>query len=588
MKTVNKTLLIAFLGCLLHQVSYAQLNPSRVNASDSRDLPGVIQPLGAEQTWSFSYPTELQFWNSEIDMNLGRSWTTFITHPQRMRARLPRRGELPDYTFMLITNGLHLVEVGEPRPNPGGGMVFDIIYTFPAVLQVSDLSGTVLKSFVISGEDEERATTIHPAFFHAVEQTTRHAVNSTIIPIAAGFTPGGVQVALTELYAILARAELNTYITFVNRAATIISLGYGAPRTAYRPMVLEVGRRQRAQFPEVNEKVDALKSAIDQFFATPFSESVMNRLIEIGEMFEAGYDPASSSSDVIQLYGFNAAMAFLFGGDSERAFDNFRVARGAFGALAATPGIFHDFYPILTNMHNLHRTRNDQKVMDIPVFTVTERFQMEQRMMQELATSERQQERVADLQALAARNVTNLPGYVMTNDGEMLVGYISIDFVDVNPTRSGIIDLDASLAGLGRFVRVKGEDRTRALRLNAVSYVMAHGRRFEPVTITAPTGARTVGILTGDRVANNFFMEVIHRTGNYTAFFSPYNNEYFVQVGRNENVLAFGTILFDGRESNRFFAANCPALQARVRAEEFTQSRESLIVFIDALAGCGE
>ena len=286
MKTVNKTLLIVFLGCLLHQVSYAQLNPSRVNASDSRDLPGVIQPLTADQTWVFNYPTHLQFWNTAQNLG-GRVWSSFITYPQRMRARAPRRGELPDYTFTLVTNGLNLVEIGKIRPNPGGGLIFDIIYTFPVVLQVSDLAGTTQRSFVISGEEEERAATIHPAFLNNVEQTTRHSTNASV-PITTGFTPDGIQVTLTEpteLYTILARVEFNAYVEFVNRAATIISHGYGAPRTAYRPMILEVGRRQRAQFPEVNAKVDALKSAIDSFFSTPFSESAMNRLIEVGELF---------------------------------------------------------------------------------------------------------------------------------------------------------------------------------------------------------------------------------------------------------------------------------------------------------------
>ena len=575
MKTLNKFLLVAFLGCLLHQVSYAQLNPSRVNASDSRDLPGVIQPLEANQTWAFVYPTQLQFWNSGMGIG-GRVWDTFITSP-RMRARTPRRGVAPDYTFTLVTNGINLVEVGEPVNFAGGGSIFEVVYTFPAVLQVSDLSGNVLKSFVISGENEERVATIHPAFLSDIAATQRNR-NTGIVPVTAGFSPGALQLAVADIYTLLTRAEFNTYVDFVNRAATIISHGYGAPRTVYRPMILEVGRRQRAQFPEVNNKVDALKSAIDDFFATPFSESVMNRLIEVGEMFETGYDPASSSRDVIQLYGFNAAMAFLFGGDSERAFNNFRVARDAFGALAATPGIFHDFYPILTSMHNLHRTRNDREVIDIPVFTVTELLEMERRVGQELVAQERQEQRDASQQALADRNITDLPGYVITNTGERVEGLISIEFVELTPTQ--IVNAD-----LGRLVRVRG-DRNQTFRLNAVSYIMADGRRFEPITISAPAGVRVVGALTGGGLANSFFMEVIHRNDNITAFYSPFNRAYFVQVGENERALQYDVILRNNRESNRFFANSCPALQTRTRAGEFTMSRESLILFVDALAGC--
>ncbi|MDR0334177.1 MAG: hypothetical protein LBI15_12050 [Dysgonamonadaceae bacterium] len=571
MKTLNKILLVAFLGCLLHQVSYAQLNPSRVNASDSRDLHGVINPLEATQTWAFVHPNQLQFWNSEMRTG-GTSWGMLSRSPQRMRAREARRDATPDYTFTLITNGMSVVNVGEPVNFSGGGRVIEVTYTFPAVLQVSDNNGAILKSFEISSEENVRTATIHPTLLNDVAL----GVRSTVIPVASGFNANNIEAVTANMDAYLARIEFNTYFDFVARAATIIGYGYGFPRLTYRPAIMEVGRRQRTQFPELNAKVDELKSAIDEYFSTPLNDDLMNRLIQLGEYFESNYDPENASNDVLQLYASNAAMAFLLGGNSDCAYRHYRVVSPTFGLLATFPAVFQDYYPDITDMHNLYRTRNDREVVDVPAATVSERTEMERKALEEM----RQQQVAANQQELAARNITDVPGYVMTADGNKVEGNISIKFVEVTPTQ--IVDTD-----LARLVWVRG-GRAQSFRPNAVSYIMADGKRFEPVTIPASVGMRALSALAGGSAANTFFMEVIYRNGNSTAFISPLNEMYFVKGGKDGRVIAYSAVLRGGREADRFFVDNCPELQTRVSAGEFTSSKESLISFIDALAGCTE
>ena len=98
MKTLIKILFPVVLGCLLQHLSYAQTNPARVNASDSKILYGVINPLNETQTWTTVWPDKLQYWSKEMRK---AGWMMLSDYPQNMKAKRAKNGETPDFTFTL-------------------------------------------------------------------------------------------------------------------------------------------------------------------------------------------------------------------------------------------------------------------------------------------------------------------------------------------------------------------------------------------------------------------------------------------------------------------------------------------------------
>jgi hypothetical protein len=558
---MSKFFSITILGCLLSFVAYAQTNPSRANATSTRDLHGAIEPLSASQSWTTIYPENLRYWKKPSGPN-----TAISGYPQRMSSRQARRGATADFTFTFLSEGINVIEISEPGRHQNGGLVVDVSYTFPCILQVTDAGGNILKEFELSCEENVMTAMLHPGF---LEETPPSRPGIIPTPVT-GFPPDEIDTALeNNMEQYLTRIELDAFRGFVNRAATIISYGYGNPRVLNTPIVLEVNRREKTQFVELNEKIDELKSTIAEYFSAPINDDVQNRLITLGKYFEANYNPKTASKDVLQLYAFNAAMAYLFGGATDDAYRQYRIVSPTFGSLSAAAAVFENLFPEIADINNLYATKNELQVVDVPALKVSELVAQERAAEQQAQQQERNEQIAARQQDLEARNVSDVQGYVMTKNGEKIEGSISLKFVETTTTY--IRDLD-----LARLVWVRGA-RVQTFRPNVVSYIMAGDVRFEPVSRA---------------IASNYFMEVVYKNEGSTAFIdrtATAAKTYYVKGTEGSRVEMYNTILRGTRPAERFFAnVSCPGLLERVKAGEFSSSKESLIQFVDALAECAK
>jgi hypothetical protein len=572
-KVLIKISLLAIFGCLLQHYSYAQNNTDNVKVSESRTIQGIINPLSETQTWSIVLPDKLQYWTKEPKNSkpVGGFYASLPSYTE-MKAKELRKGETPDFTFTVITEGIKNIKRGEPINHPKGGKVVEFTFTFPCLLQVSDKEGNIIKVFELSNEDEIMTATIHPTFLN--DAVTKD--KTLEIPVVSGFMQNDVNKYVdANLNAYLVRIEYNSYYTLVNRALQVITYGYGYPKIVHTPLIVDLNKKEKAKFPELNEQIEKLKIAVNEMFTAPFNDDVRNRLLELGEYFALNYT-ADSPKDAKRLYAFNAGISYLLGGNSDEAYKHYKVFDPLFGLLSVPPSVFVDMYPKVTYMNNLYAVKDEKEIGALPpVYSPLELKEMEEQSVI-LARTETEN---AQRQELISKNINKEQGFLITKDGEKVEGKISIDFIDLSPGK--IVDMD-----LGKVVWVETDNGRKSFRPKNVSYVMAGDKRFEPATILENAGVKLLSAVLAGNFGGSTFMEVVHTNGNCSALFSQMANSYYVKSNLNEKVITYREILNAKKNAEKYFNNNCPELLARLRAKEFTSTKESLISFIDELSAC--
>ncbi|MDR2817007.1 MAG: hypothetical protein LBB62_09955 [Proteiniphilum sp.] len=564
-------LFAAMLLCLAQTAAYAQTKPSSEKASESKTLYGAISPLSETQTFALDFPEKLQYWDKDA-VSIGSGMKSVNTYPQQMKAKKAKKGETPDFTFTFVTPGIGNIEKGEPVDHPAGGKVVEFSYTFPCALHVSDKDGKVVKIFELSSDENVMTVAVHPQFL-TVDASVANS------PVTGFMSKDPAKEVDEKIHDYLTRIEYNAYCVFIDQAKRVITNGYGYPKIMFAPVVLEVNKKEKAQYEELNGEIDKLKAAVNEVFQGPLNDDVRSRLMELGGYFASNYTE-SSSKDSKQLYAYNSSLAYLLGGDAEEAYKHFRAA--SLGQ-ASTPHLtFINTYPIATETNHLYSTKDELEVGILPVYTVDDLRNMEKQALELAKQQELQLQNEAWRQELEAHNVKDAPGYVVTKNGEKIEGKINMKFIELTSTQ--ILDMD-----IAKLVRVNPEGaKSRALKPKDVSYIVAGDKRFEPVTIAASAAIKVLGALSGN-IGSDYFMEVVHKSGSCTAYYDPAivsMESYYVKSHEEDKVQSYRTILRAGKASETFFGEVCPDLLARVKAKEFEPTKESLITFVNELAGC--
>lgn len=572
----TKFLLPVILVCLTVLSSYGQTKPSNAKASNSKTLTGAILPLVETQTFAVAYPKELQYWGKgEAKSNYGVSLSLY---PQDMKAKMAKKGVLPDYTFTLITSGIDNVERGMPVHHPQGGLVIEIKYTFPCILQVTDKEGKVVRNFELSSDDNVMTATVHPQFLDNAASGTY----TPIIPIVTGFKAGDpVKEVDDKIDIYLTRVEFNAYHQLVEQARRVITNAYGFPKTSYAPVVLEVNKKEKDQFEELNEQVEKLKAAVNEVFEGPLNDDVKSRLMELGEYFASNYTE-NTPKDSKRLYGYNAALAYLLGGDADEGYRHFKAAK--LGQISSALIFFDNLFPIATEINRLYASKDNLDIVILPVFTVDDLLKQEKEVLELAKQQELQKQKDEWRQGVEAHNVNDVPGYVVTKSGEKIEGVINMKFVEL--ANSQIVDMD-----IAKLVRVSPEGaKSQALKPKNVSYIVAGDKRFEPVTVATSAVGKVLGAV-GGNFGDDYFMEVVHKNGGCTAFYDPTiisTEVYYVRTHDEAKVESYNTIIRGGKASEKFFGNHCPDLLKRIKNKEFKTGKENLITFVNELAECVE
>jgi len=195
-----------------------------------------------------------------------------------------------------------------------------------------------------------------------------------------------------------------------------------------------------------------------------------------------------------------------------------------------------------------------------------------------------------------ARNISGQLGYIVTQKGNKIVGYIKIDFFDISGI-SGIANLDLRTNVLVRYTTInsKGRERTKISKLRArhVEYFIVFDEngaesRYEPVHRNVFGNVLSSTNVDLDAARKPYFQKVIYRKGDYTAYFDPsseYESTNYFIAKRGEKANLFAELLRNGRVT-RSIVGDCTVLLDKLEKKELTNCIEGIETFINLLIEC--
>ena len=329
---MKKTFLISIV-LVLATVLQAQISRNElILVGKSRDLAGAIQPLSADQTFSFTIPDRFNFFTKNPLRQPGGTFHSLATTVNRMVAKEERRSpSTADFRFVIVANGIE--NLSEPKLVPHrhtGTKAVEFTFKFPARLVVLNKEGDLLQTFILSNDDKEYTTTVLPSFLDNVKQGE---------PLSdAGFRQRDTAIlgwVSRNQAAIFERMEYNELVKLSKLACEAIPAAYGFPRISARPIIYGLSKRDVGKFAELNDAVLKLQSEVETVFnKEPIRQELREQLMVSGDFFASQYT-SESSKEMKQLCALNAGVAYLLAGDIEKSIPHFVTAHKAFPALRA-------------------------------------------------------------------------------------------------------------------------------------------------------------------------------------------------------------------------------------------------------------
>ena len=552
--------------------SAAQTKSKSESVGDSKRLVGVYHPLTKDETYKTISPEKLKYW--DISKTYGTSLPYLSVFSDAKKAK----EDPADYTFTLITPGIQNEEYSSPVVfQPNKGKVVEFTYSFPCSLQVTDKNGNVIKTFVLNNGDAELTCLVHPGFLLDAESFK----NPLKLP-TSGFNQTDEKIIEwieKNKEAVYSRIEFNMLWSNRSVAQHILKDAYDNPKLMYKPYIMTIGnKKEKETFKELNDKIESFAIEVSNAFLKPIDNDLQNKLLEYAEYFASNYNP-EASKDAKQIYTFNASMAYLLGGETEKAYQQYLVADQFLGTISAAASVFEEMYPELYYINYLKKNENNDIVFITPAVKVRERIDHKKREEALAKQQEKDADYQAEMQKLLANNIDKQEGRVILKNGGEVSGLISIKFVEVNSSNN-IANLD-----LGKIVYVN----SKPYHPKDVDHVIVGERRFAPVTIDESAVIQVIGFVSSG-YGGACFMEIIHQNGNCIGYVDPsitIAKSFYVAKNKDEKVKSFSSIL-RGKKAAKNFLENCTSLLEKVISKEFENNNESLNSFIDQLQSCSE
>lgn len=552
---------ILFLLALLSvgSVTLAQIKkPQPVAASESRQLWGVIAPLSESQTYSTVFPVKLTYWAKGTAVP-GVTFSNLTLSPSDMKAK--NAGNTPgDYAFTVITPGMQNVLQGSIVPKGDGTKVVRFEYTYPCQLTVGDKDGKLLKTFILSDPDTKKSIVVGSNFLADA------GVQNKLEPV--GFTQSDADILKwidANRKGILLRMEYNISRDMLAFAGQVISYGYGFPKLSYKPFMLDLDKKEKANFPELNQAVEKLRSETAKAYSAPADDQLRQQLKASGDYFASQYTD-ESTKEMTQLCSLNAGLAYLLSGDNENSYVHLLKASEVLGIFSsATTSVY--LYDEIVMLNQLRDIRGDFAVVMQP-YSVADRKQMEKAAAEMLAQQQKDAETAATIAAWTARNVQRQSGYVVTKTGEKIEGAISLRFVNVPSTQNDILEV-------GKSARVTKDGKTKNYRPGDVNYIMVGNDRYEAF------------VPEWSLFSSFYYGKLLYQNGKCTALvdlISAPENSYMILKESDKKAVSF-TNLLKNTEATKAYVGNCPELQALLDKNAITNDEAGVKKFVDLLNG---
>ncbi len=268
--------LAAFLVVALSPAFGQIIKDKTITACEYKTIPALITPLTEGQTYRFIRPDKLNYW--KLEQKQGGQYGVSYSRVYETKAKLQDTQEMADLNFEIITPGLALIKMSEPYRTKNGWRYIDFRYSFPYKVVVKDKSGNILKTYILSDDKKEYTATYHPRLFNDAEFDALPDIEVTY-----GFAGTAEEVkaqAEKDINKILARMEYNKLYEFQYTANKVLTYAYGGIKFTYKPQIVDVDKKYKNAFPELNSAVAKLQGEISEVFTSPMTDDLKARLRE--------------------------------------------------------------------------------------------------------------------------------------------------------------------------------------------------------------------------------------------------------------------------------------------------------------------
>jgi hypothetical protein len=573
-----------FLATLLFVTIGAQAQikkPNNISLGESKKQVGSVMPLAEGQTYKIVFPERA----IALERNYRSSRGQLETGGLDMKAKRQASGAT-DYTFVIVSPGLQNIEQGNVVMHQNTAKVVPFVFNFPGTLEVRDKDGALLKTFVLSPDDKAYGTLFHAGFFN--EKTMKRPdpyMNIVGFNRKNEWIQASIDSNRREIYDHI---EYRMYKHMVHQAATVIRLGFGYPRVLFKPQIMELHKKDKPNFPELQQAVEKLAAEVEQAFPGPISDTLREALMASGAYFESQYTP-KSPKEMIQLCALNATVGYMLAGDIKKAEPHKdRVDRvfGTFsGAKIATFGIYEQIVEL------------EQVSQGIVPATIEHIMEKEEVWHEEFAIKEmkRYREEQAHRELLYSINVKREPGYIIKKDGTREEGIISIQFVTDpdSDMRFDPMDWGTTLA-----IKV-GDKKPKEYKAKQIQQVVLTNRKdtFTSVNVGALDnsfinvrgGALQIGTPNSNpKNMSGFYYMTLAATRNGCSLYLFLKGEtiqrYVLKEG-DKNAVPF-TELLENKKPTKKYIGDCPVLQEKLDAKDISNNNAGATQFIEALGEC--
>ena len=347
---------------------------SQVAVGKSRNLTGVMRPFAETATFTTVIPNQLTYWKRGATLNISTGLP--LLYVVSNKGKWVEEGEA-DYTFKIVCQGIQNLKQGNPKPFKNN-LVVEFTYNFQCELQVVGKDGHVLNTFVLNEMSTLQTAVVHAGFL----SNPGMGNYSSVVPPSPDFVGNNTDILnfiATRKEDIRRRIEFNQLHSSMRLAQFVIASAYGNQSTSYGPYIITAKhKKDDPEFAEFDAEIAKLTTEITEAFLGPIGPELQEKFLMSASYFAAGYDKASSGRMTQATYSYNAAVAYLLGGETEKAYEQYKVATAVVGSGSVPMHSFDHIYFYLSYMNYL-KANSTSVVFHTPPakMTAVDRLRME-------------------------------------------------------------------------------------------------------------------------------------------------------------------------------------------------------------------
>lgn len=517
------------------------------NTSGKLILPPAIRLLEENKKLYLKYPEQLKYHTGSYEI----SGLSYALPKMKLDPKTARKESEADYILRISSPGISYtnsapVYISETRPatyispaTPIKGFVFQIRYLLPVTVELTDKAGTPEKTFRFA--TDSGTALVHANFLLDIYNTEMQRPLKLTAPFPT--EQAANEFLKKNEAAIQKRMELNAWyytMDYIKQVLEIAYSNYELPQSRFYSKVFL--KKGKSQYAELTAMIERFYDAVEDLDDAKKGAAMKEELNKCMAYFDGEVDSIAKYGPKSQTVVLsNAAWCALIKGDREKA-----------------ASYFTKYYLVENDEYNMFGPfQSNYSVYHLNA---------------ELKESGPIAEPDGDISFLTPPkagaagfnpdliNITRKDGEVEKNNGEIIKGQITIEYVAKS---SGIVDMDLGKAATVYYTKNGGETYQFA-KVNNTKQIRMGDRIFEPIARKTSALMGVLGAAGGD-FGNTYFMEKLYEKNGYAVYryWSP--GEILLIKAKDDKAVDLGSVVARRKLASKL-------LESAAGAEDFVKN----------------